>query len=328
MTTFYSLGFETPPTWRARSPYLYLSGTGWPSYTPGTGFPFRRLLLLAGLRWRYSSPPPRGSQRDFCVKVKAKVMLRPSVSLSRNKAPISGLRPDFYYCQTVAGLFMWGALSDEGMGLSLLALPRAVIFGSESRGSRDHILLSEIWDFPFRRLLELARLRCRYSTPPPHGKDFCVVSSRVESYVTTDGQSTSMSWNKAPLWGLGPDFHYCQTVAGFMIWGALFDEGTGLSFTTAAGPRQRSHSRVWVPLDSRLYFTVSDLRLSLSLMLRPTASRPDCLGIKHPSGAYDQIFITVGQLRVCWGGALSLTRGRVCLLYVRLALASVVFLGS
>jgi hypothetical protein len=26
---------ETPPTWRARSPYLYLPGTGRPSYTPG-----------------------------------------------------------------------------------------------------------------------------------------------------------------------------------------------------------------------------------------------------------------------------------------------------
>jgi hypothetical protein len=35
-----------------RSPYLYPPGTGWPSYTPGTGFPFRRLLRLAGLWWR------------------------------------------------------------------------------------------------------------------------------------------------------------------------------------------------------------------------------------------------------------------------------------
>jgi hypothetical protein len=26
---------ETLPTWRARSPYLYLSETGWPRYTPG-----------------------------------------------------------------------------------------------------------------------------------------------------------------------------------------------------------------------------------------------------------------------------------------------------
>jgi hypothetical protein len=27
---------------------------------PGTGFPFRRLLRLAGLRWRYSNQPPHG----------------------------------------------------------------------------------------------------------------------------------------------------------------------------------------------------------------------------------------------------------------------------
>jgi hypothetical protein len=28
------LRFETPPTWRTRSPYLYPTATGWPSYTP------------------------------------------------------------------------------------------------------------------------------------------------------------------------------------------------------------------------------------------------------------------------------------------------------
>jgi hypothetical protein len=42
------------PTWRARSPYLYPPGTGWPSYTPRHWVPFCRLLRLTGLRWKYS----------------------------------------------------------------------------------------------------------------------------------------------------------------------------------------------------------------------------------------------------------------------------------
>jgi hypothetical protein len=114
-----------------------------------------------------------------------------------------------------------------------------------------------------------------------------------------------------------------------------------MSFTIAAGPRQRSYSRVRVPRDSRLYFSLrfetphnlegqvpvfisprnrvaqlypqalssllvasynsqsygggirTRLSLSFSLMLRPTVSRPACLGIKHPFGTYDQIFIIV-----------------------------------
>jgi hypothetical protein len=67
-------------------------------------------------------------------------------SLSWNKAPVWGIRPDLYYCLTVAGLLISGALSDERVcRLQLqLALASAVTFGSESRWTRGHILLSQI----------------------------------------------------------------------------------------------------------------------------------------------------------------------------------------
>jgi hypothetical protein len=124
--------------------------------------------------------------------------------------------------------------------LQLLVLASAVILGSEPRGTRDHNLLSQIRDLPFRRLIWLAGLRWRYSTSSPHG----LVSNSSQSHIATDGQSVSTSWCRAP------------------------------------------------------------------------------------SGAHDQIFIAVWQLRSCFCGVPSLTRGRVYLLYMPMALASAVFLGS
>jgi hypothetical protein len=69
----------------------------------------------------------------------------------------------------------------------LLVLASAVVLRPESLWPHDHILLSQIRDSPnlegqeqggpvirpgtgflFCRLLRLAGLRCRYSTPPPH----------------------------------------------------------------------------------------------------------------------------------------------------------------
>jgi hypothetical protein len=158
-----------------------------------------------------------------------------STSLSSNKVPISGLGPDLYHCQTVAGFLMWGAISDERTGMSF-----ATATGPRQRShfwvrvpwSHDHILLSQIREFPFRRLLWFAGLRWRYSTPPLHGilesqsampwrinsrwteyktppptvpplfsSVFVAAQTwtgRVDSYVTTDGQSASLSWNKHP----------------------------------------------------------------------------------------------------------------------------------
>jgi hypothetical protein len=54
--------------------------------------------------------------------------------------------------------------------LQLLLVPASTaILGYESRGTRNHILLSQIQDFSFRRHLRLTGLRWRYSTPPPYG---------------------------------------------------------------------------------------------------------------------------------------------------------------
>jgi hypothetical protein len=58
--------------------------------------------------------------------------------------------------------------------------------------------------------------------------------SQSQSYITTDGQSASLSWYQDPIWGLWPDFYYCQTTAGLLIWGALSEERTDLSFIIAA----------------------------------------------------------------------------------------------
>jgi hypothetical protein len=97
-------------------------------------------------------------------------------------------------------------------------------------------------------------------------KNLCLISAtriQSQSYVTTDGRSATLSWNTAPIWGLRTDLYYCQTVADLLIWGALSDERTGLSFTIAVGPRQRIHSRVRVSWDWRPYFTVFRFETSL-----------------------------------------------------------------
>jgi hypothetical protein len=75
---------------------------------------------------------------------------------------------------------------------------------------------------------------------------------------------------------------------------------------------------VWPPLKVKV-------KVTLRLMVGWSVSKPWC---RAPSGAHNQIFITVWQLQSCFCGAPPLTRGRVCILYMMLALGSAVFLGS
>jgi hypothetical protein len=76
-------------------------------------------------------------------------------------SPIWGLWPDVYYSLTVMALFSGAPSLTRGrvcLLYLLLAFANVVFLGSESLGARDHILLSQISDFPFRRLFTTRRV--------------------------------------------------------------------------------------------------------------------------------------------------------------------------
>jgi hypothetical protein len=118
----------------------------------------------------------------------------------------------------------------------------------------------------------------------PFSSLYSQLHSQSESYITTNGQSASLSWNNAPIWGLWPDFCYCQTAASLLMWCALSDKRTGLSFTIAAGSRHRSRSQVRVPWDSRPYFPVPDSRLPFS---SPPTTRRATMEVFYPASIRD-----------------------------------------
>jgi hypothetical protein len=115
--------------------------------------------------------------------------------------------------------------------------------------------------------LQLAGLWWRYSNPPPHGVklkshydrrslgQFFLVScpfwgkrpgyiylsdnyfqvSQSQSYFTTDGQSVSMSWCRAQSGTFDQRyifFFFFLKLQSCLIWGALSDERSGLSFVS------------------------------------------------------------------------------------------------
>jgi hypothetical protein len=92
----------------------------------------------------------------------------------------------------------------------LLASSSVVFLGSEFIRTRDKILLSQIWDFPFRHLLRLAGSRWRYSTPPPHR---CSVGSSYITPVRTE--------QRTPLPRITPLLNY-------MLSGLLPNDGPGI----------------------------------------------------------------------------------------------------
>jgi hypothetical protein len=81
------------------------------------------------------------------------------------------------------------------------------------------------------------------------------------------------------------------------MWGAVSDERTGLSFTTAAGPRQRSRSWVRVPWDSWPHFTLSDLRLPFS---SPPTTRRATVEVFDPASTRHLLLCSLSSLLHFW----------------------------
>jgi hypothetical protein len=160
MTIFYCIRFETPPTWRARSPYLYPPGTGSPLTTS------RATVGVFGL----------ASGRDSLIWERAASRLavyRQSVRLGAEPLETHGQNIFFFsqlntcgHSPYISSSVTWRLVFQLQL---LLTLASAFNLGFDSRGIRDHILFPHIRDFPFCRLLRLSRLRWRYSTLPPHG---------------------------------------------------------------------------------------------------------------------------------------------------------------
>jgi hypothetical protein len=59
-----------------------------------------------------------------------------------------------------------------------------------------------------------------------HIPDCCDKSeSESESYITTDNQSASLYWNKAPIWGLRPDIYLSLTITALFLWASSLTRG-------------------------------------------------------------------------------------------------------
>jgi hypothetical protein len=166
-------------------------------------FPLCRLLRLAGLRWRYSIPPPHGLTTARVRVTLRLAVYRQSVCLGAEPLETHG-QNSFSQLNTCGhSPYITSHLTRAWIChlQLLLALASAFILGSELRGISLFVASYDSQGYG-----ESIRPR---------------LQSQSQSYVTTDGQSASLSWNKAPTWGLRPDLYFCMTVAGFLKWGAL-----------------------------------------------------------------------------------------------------------
>jgi hypothetical protein len=194
---------------------------------------------------------------------------RRSIGQSWCQARIWGTRLDFCYCQTVAGL----------LAEAPLTLASSVILGFESCWTHDHSILSQVRDssnlddqvpvfiFPrhsvsFPSPLATRRVKVEIFNPV---SSWGLTQTHSQSHIATDGQSVIKSWHRASSGAHDQIFITVWQLRSCFCGAPSLTRGqVCLLYVYAAGPCQRSLSRVLVPWDLRPYLTVSDMRLPFS----------------------------------------------------------------
>jgi hypothetical protein len=164
---YFTVSFETSPTWRARSPYLYPPGTRWPSYTPRNWVPFLSPLTTRKATLTVSWPP---STRENGVELE---FLRPTVS-----RPVHlGIGPPFVTLDQILAFFFLSSSDNYFVLLSKEpSLTRKRVCGLQCNHSLVRLLTPNNHTLPshlrlcslFGASYDSQGQRWKYSNPPPH----------------------------------------------------------------------------------------------------------------------------------------------------------------
>jgi hypothetical protein len=147
----------------------------------------------------------------------------------------------------------------------------------------------------------------------PHSKSYLFTTellSQSQSYITTDGQSSSLSWYQVPIWDPRPVFIllsliifrqsricWCGTLS--LTRNRVCSFQLLLDIACAAFLRSESHGTNEHILLPRFFLDSPNLegrRSNVEATLRLTVSQSVCLGNEHSCGTCDQILLPVGML--------------------------------